>query len=359
MKVIREAFVLVSVAAAAGCGGEPGVLPVSTAPIDVTVSRAVLTSGIATAPGTIAATKKAELATRISGTITRVAVDIGSRVSIGDTLVTLDTAETSARIASAEAAADLARQWHDRIAALARDGAASAQELDDARARLDMAEAALRDVRAQRNYVFLRAPFSGVITARSADPGDLARPGVPLLELLGTGSLKIEADLPGELATRLSAGDRIWVVVPETGERHRARITRLAPAVERETRRSRVEARFEAGAEPRIDPGTFVRLELDQPASVTRWIPADAVVRRGQLYGVFVVDGDVLRLRWVRLGKRLSGTVELLAGPAADALLVRNPAAAWTDGQALGRVQQVHWRPPFIAESVTPMEGSR
>ena len=82
-----------------------------------------------------------------------------------------------------------------------------------------------------------------------------------------------------------------------------------------------------------VSPGSFVRIELGQPLSTTRWIPADAVVRRGQLTGVFVVDGDELRLRWVRLGQSIDDSVELLAGPGPDALLVRRPDLALVDGQ--------------------------
>ncbi len=350
MKWIKGILVPAIVISAAACGGEHGSRSDDREPIDVTVSTSVASHGVTTAPATVLASERAVLATRMSGTIRRVLVDIGTRVSAGEALVTLDTREIDARIESAEAAAQLASQWHDRIAALAADGAATAQELDDAVARLDVANAALRDARAQRDYVVLRAPFSGVITARRADPGDLAVPGVPILELIGEGGLEIEADLPAELAGRLTIGDVIGVHRPETAERYAARITRVVPAVERTSRRFRIEAHFEAGPSglPKIAPGTFVRIELDQPTSTTRWIPADVVVSRGQLNGVYVVDGEQLRLRWVRLGQRIDGTVELLAGPPASALLVRNPVPSMVDGQPVDDVRRDDWVPPFI-----------
>ncbi|MEE9133289.1 MAG: efflux RND transporter periplasmic adaptor subunit [Gemmatimonadota bacterium] len=340
------------IAAAAGCGGEPGELPAGTEPVDVVVSTSVAAQGVLTAPATVLATEQAELATRISGTIRRVLVDVGTRVSLGEALVTLDTKEIDARLQGAEAAARLARQWHDRIASLAADGAATAQELDDAKARLEGAEAALRDAQAQRDYVILRAPFSGVITARRADPGDLAVPGVPIVEMIGDGELKIEADLPAELAGSLSVGDEIVVYQPESADRYAARVTRVVPAVERASRRFRIEARFESDLDelPDIPPGAFVRMELDQPATTTRWIPADAVVTRGQLHGVYVVVDKNLRLRWVRLGQQLEGTFELLAGPPQAALLVRDPAPELVDGQSVGNVRQVDWIPPFVEE---------
>ncbi len=333
-----------------GCGGEPGALPESEAPVEVVVSTAVASPSLAGAPGTVLSTEEAELATRISGTIRRVAVDIGSRVARGDVLVSLDTDEIDARIASAQAAAELARRSHGRIQALAADGAATEQELDDAAARREMAEAALRDARAQREYVALRAPFAGVITARLADPGDLAVPGVPILKLTGTAALKVTADLPAELSGRLVVGDAVSVVRPESGRRYPARVTRVVPAVDPSSRRFRVEARFEteAAATPDIPPGTFVRVEFDEPTSTTRWIPADAIKQRGQLTGVFVVEGEKLRLHWVRLGQRHEGAVELLAGPPLGALLVRTPASELVDGQPVAIARQVEWAPDFV-----------
>ncbi len=347
--------------ALAGCGGEPGELPPSGEPVDVAVSSAVASYAVKAIAATVVATEEAELATRISGTIRRMSVEIGARVAAGDALAALDTDEIDARIASAEAAAQLARQWHQRISSLAADGAATAQELDDAEARLDMAEAGLRDAHAQRDYVVLRAPFAGVITGRMADPGDLALPGVPILTMIGTVGLKVEADLPAELAGRLAVGTQATVFWPDKGERFAARVARVVPAVDSRSRRFRVEALFEAGPgrQPEIPPGTFVRLEIGEPAATTRWIPADAVVTRGQLKGVFVVEADHLRLRWVRLGQHLDGTVELLAGPRPDALLVRQPSLDLTDGRPVGDVREIDWAPPIRVRQSASREGVR
>lgn len=361
MKWINSRIGVTLVVGLAACGGEPGELPPSSEPVDVAASRSVASYSLVTAAGTVVAEEEAELATRMSGRIRSVHVEIGSRVSVGDPLVNLDGDEVEARIRSAEAAAELARQWHGRISALAADGAATAQELDDAKARLDMAEAGLRDARAQREYVILRAPFRGVITARRADPGDLAVPGVPILEMIGSGGLEIEADLPAELAGRLAVGDRIDVFRPETGQRFAAQVTRAVPAVERASRRFRIEAHFvvDSTGLPAIPPGSFVRLELGERATTTRWIPADAVVSRGQLTGVFVVEGDELRLRWIRVGQRLGASVEMLAGPGADALLVRDPASTFVDGQPVGDVQSLRWTPPFADLQTASTEGLR
>jgi hypothetical protein len=85
-----------------------------------------------------------------------------------------------------------------------------------------------------------------------------------------------------------------------------------------------------------------------------RWIPADAVVDRGQLTGVFAVEADTLRLRWVRLGQHRDGAVELLSGPAgADLTVVRRPTADLFDGRAVGQRSEESW----TAAGVAPAAG--
>ena len=76
---------------------------------------------------------------------------------------------------------------------LERDGAASTHEKDQALAQLRSAEAMLQEAEAHAAYVEIRAPFTGVVTARMADAGDLAAPGQPLVQLSGTGVTDVPA----------------------------------------------------------------------------------------------------------------------------------------------------------------------
>lgn len=342
------------------CGGPGPEQTPGGPPVSVTVSTPATTQGLTVAPATVVAVEDARLATRISGTIRRIPVDVGARVAVGDTLVVLDTEEIEAHVHAAEAGARLARRSYERIEALAKDGATTDQELDDARARAQTAEAALQDARAQRKYVILLAPFSGVITTRSADPGDLATPGVPVLTLVGTGALKIEADLSADLVGGIASGQEVSVLWPEQNARYTARVARVVPAIDPSSRRFRIELRFEPSdsTAARVPPGTFVRIELSDPRTATRWIPADAVVHRGQLSGVYVVEDDTLRLRWIRPGRGREDAVELLAGPGDGSLVVRSPAHDLKDGRPVSQVRRVEWGPAGMAEPAATPEGS-
>jgi membrane fusion protein (multidrug efflux system) len=347
--------ILRSVAAAALAGtalwtacdrGEPGRVPPPTGAAEVTVVAAAEGAATASYPATVESTDEARLATRISGTVRRVLVDVGSAVRAGDTLVVLDGGDVQARIQSAEAAARRASGYFDRIASLAADGAATPQELDDARAGMNMARAGLREARAQSDYVVLRAPFGGVVASRDVEPGDLAVPGRPVLRIVKPGSLKIVADLPAEVQADLRPGTAAVFVDPATERRVAGYVTRVSPALEPASRRVRAEARPDSGGMAGLPaPGSFIRIELARPGLRTLWVPADVLVRRGQLEGAFVVERDTLRLRWLRTGETRADAVEVLAGLEAGAPVVRAPAPNLLDGQPVGRQTVEPWTP--------------
>lgn len=345
----RLSLALLPALALAGCGGDeaaPG--PEPAGPVDVIVSSAAAGPTVTIHPATVTSTGDVELGTRTSGTVLRVRVDVGSRVAAGDTLVELHATDVRARVESAEAEVRRATRYFERIRNLERDGAATAQELDDARAALRRAEAGVQEARAQLNYVVLRAPFAGTVTARMVDPGDLAAPGRPVLSLVQPGALEVAADLPGEVGRDVREGARFLVRQPTTGEVREARVVRVSPSQDPASRRVRVELRFEEPADARgagFVPGAYARLERESRRVTTLWIPSDAVIRRGQLTGVYGVEGDTLDLRWVRLGLRRGGAVEVLAGLEAGERVVRRPDPSFTDRLPVRSAREEAWGP--------------
>jgi RND family efflux transporter MFP subunit len=285
----------------------------------------------------------------MSGTVERVSVDVGSRVRAGDVLVALDAADIGARVASARAQRELAERTFTRVENLQRDGAASQQELDQARAGLEAARAMATEAEAQQAYALVRAPFDGVVTQRTVDPGDLALPGRPLFVVMAPGALKVVADLPAHRAGTISVGDEVQVRAG--GSVHAARVTRVVPALGEGSRTFRVEASM-VGAGVDLIPGTYARLEVVVRGEGPRWVPTDAVVERGQLTGVFTVEADTVRLRWVRLGQTRDGAVELLAAPGGDLRVVRRPATDLFDGCPVSSARDEPWAAPGTSQSL-------
>lgn len=341
---------------AAACDrGEPGRVPVETTPVDVETSAPASALSGTTVPGTVRSTREADVATRVSGTVRDIRVDVGQEVAAGQTLARLDDTDVRAAVRGAEAEAERSRAYHRRIAALEVDGAATGQELDDAVAGLEAAEAAVDAARAGLGYVEIRAPFAGVVSARHVDPGDLAVPGMPILTLVRPGSVEIEADISADRAVALEPGQPTLVETAD-GVLRRATVRSVSPALDRQSHRARVKLDFAGDGSPA--PGSFVRVHIPDGRVSGLWVPADALVERGQLTGVYLVEDGHLRLRWVRAGERRAetgdegcGAVEILAGLDPGDVVVRRPPLDAADGVPVGVVTRVPWSPAVAGAS--------
>lgn len=319
------------------CGGSPEEAPVSQrAAVDVSATLAWEAAADRAFPGRIESQRLAEVATRTSGILRTLPFDVGDRVRSGQVVAVLDGEDVTARIRAAEAQFALAEQTQGRVDRLARQGAASQQELDAATAALESARAGVAEARAQAGYVEVTASFSGVVTQRMADVGDLTVPGRPILRLQSDDALRVVADLPADAQSAVGLGDSLRI---EVGDRsYAARVTRVVPVLDPASRRFRIEAALaERGT---LQAGTVVSVVAAGAGEASRWVPEDAVVRRGQLAGVFSVEADTVRLRWLRLGRSIGGAVEVLAGPVGDLLVVRRPGADLVDGVPVGRLTQ-------------------
>lgn len=349
---MKRMMTLTAILALGACAAEePGRLPRGPEPAEVAVSAVALAPAVESYPASVTSERAADIATRMSGTVKRVLVDVGSRVRSGQPMVELDAVDVGARVEAARAQEELARTSHRRVENLARDGAASQQELDRATAALAAARAMLAEAEAQGAYAVIRAPFDGVVTHRSVNPGDLALPGHPLLVVVAPGALKVVADLPSQRAGTLSVGQAVTVRLAGSTGAVGARIVRVVPALGGSARTFRVEAVMD-DAPAHALAGAYARLDLPRAGDGARWVPADAVVERGQLTGVFTVEADTLRLRWVRLGQRRGDAVELLAAPAGDLTVVRRPAADLFDGRAVGSRSAEAWTAKGAAGAV-------
>ncbi|MEX2047946.1 MAG: efflux RND transporter periplasmic adaptor subunit [Gemmatimonadota bacterium] len=272
--------------------------------------------------GTVEARQRAEISTRLMARVTEVAVELGSHVRAGQALIRLgsedieasrakaDAAVTVALAAREEAARQAARMdtllVADAVARIQRDQAHLA--LAQAESQLAVAEATRSEVETAAGYARIVAPFDGTVVARSVDEGDLASPGVPLLIVEG-GAREAVVAMPPEAAAALEVGS-VLDVATRGGRTAVGRVRAVAGGADAMTRS--VEVRIEVPAEWPAGESVTAFVPAGARAAVT--IPADYVVRRGQLTGVQVVAGETLLLRWVRLGRAVGDRVEVLSG---------------------------------------------
>lgn len=214
-----------------------------------------------------------------------------------------------------------------------------AQEVSAARAAVGQARAGQRSASVMLGYSTLTAPFAGLVTARLADPGSMATPGVPILVIADNSEYRLEATVPEKLANYLHVGAPVKVRLDALQADWHARIIQMVPAADASSHSLLVKALLPADG--RLVSGLFGRLLLPTSRRDTILIPAPAVWREGSLTGVFVIVDSKAVLRMVQLGAVHDGAVEVNSGLNKGEVIAAQ-AAGLADGvpvQATGAVQ--------------------
>ncbi len=282
--------------------------------------------------GTVRARNVAYLAASVMGTVRAVNVAVGDRVRIGQPLVRLSAGEIAAKAAQAEAGLARAKADLQRAERLKASQAIPEAQHEAAISAYRVAEAALREAHAVRDYLVIRAPFAGVVTTKDCNPGDLAQPGRALLVVESPGALRLEAYVPEADAHLLSLGQSLPVRIDALGATLTGTVSELGPTADPASRS--VLAKLDLPPTAGLRTGMFARLLLARGTERALEVPAQALVRRGQLELLYVVDAGKARLRLVRAGRARAGRVEILAGLSPGELVITQPAGL-LDGQSV------------------------
>jgi RND family efflux transporter MFP subunit len=272
-------------------------------------------------------------------------------VAAGELLARLESRDLQAALRQAEAGVaaalaqlDNARAQHERMTELHGRGSATRKNLEDAtsawrtaEAGVEQARANVSAVRVSLSYAEVRSPFEGWVVTKEIEEGDMVQPGRPLFTVEDLDPVKVVAEVPEAEVQGFSTGDRAQVEVAAVGHRSEGVLERIVPSGDRQSRTFRFEVVL-PNPDGALKSGMFARVTL--PRLTTRealLVPRSALVRRGQLVGVFVVaedDGErpAARLRWVRTGAEVGDEVEVLSGLAPGERYVTAPPAGLEDG---------------------------
>jgi RND family efflux transporter MFP subunit len=281
---------------------------------------------------TLNATQRATLATRLAASVKKVYVTEGQHVAAGALLVSLSDEDLQSGRNAAETAMAAATTQLHRIEKLAGQDAATQAELDLAQVQLAQAKAGLASVQGNIGYTQIRAPFAGVVQTRRVTDGDFVGPGMPLIDMDGQGAM----EFTGSLSEAEAKGLKIGQDLPfETdGGRGLARITGLATGGDPVSHRSTIRAKVIKGLEG-LRSGAFGRLQVPgASAGEDLSIPRSALVRRGELNGVFLARDGKAELRWLSLGEAQGDRLPVRAGLAAADLVIDTPGEL-RDGQPI------------------------
>ncbi len=181
------------------------------------------------------------------------------------------------------------------------------------------------------SYMEVKAPFDAVVTAKRVDVGDRAMPGKPLVDVEAPSMLRLEADVPQSLMSRLKLGMRLTGQVDGVGGEVAGAVVEVGPTADPVTRTVRVKVDLET--REGLVSGQFARLRVPVGERKVVRVPAVAVVERGQMDVMFSVVQGKARLLLVRPGRRVGDEVEILSGLRDGDLIVVESAIRLVDGQ--------------------------
>lgn len=280
--------------------------------------------------GTVRPKLSAVIEAKVSGRIEQMLVVPGQTVKAGELIIRLDDTEIQSRLDQAAAARQQAESDLKRFTVLLEQKILSQSEFDGAQSKFRMAAAAEAEAKTMLGYTKMTASFDGVITRKLADVGDLAMPGKPLLHMENPATLRFEADVPEALIGNLKLGDQLTVRVAAAGEM-KGVVAERSPAADANSRTSLVKLDLPGAAGLRS--GQFGRVAVPVGEISIISIPAAAVIQRGQMEMVFMVNKGHAQLRLVKTGRPVGNELELVSGLSSGEQIVTEGVSALADGQ--------------------------
>jgi RND family efflux transporter MFP subunit len=309
-----------------------------------------------TLPGTLQGINEATVYARSNGYIVRWLKDIGASVTKGELLAEITAPEVDQELSQAIAAQQLAasseslaKSTAERWKSLREKDAVTQQDYDErqstfaqAQANLAAAQANVERLKHLTGFNRVTAPFSGVITSRNIDVGDLVDAGnggagKALFTIAQLDPLRLYVFVPQMYASQVKVGDTVKVgLADHLGQEYEGAIARTARAIDSATRTMQVEIRVPNPAGELI-AGSFVQVMLPiQQDGSALIVPTNVLLFRADGPRVAIVDAQGhVRLSTVKLGTDFGSTVAVLSGVGANDRVVLNPADSLADGDVV------------------------
>lgn len=277
----------------------------------------------------VEAVRQATVAAQVQGRVVDVHADAGQRVRKGQVLMRLDAREAAEGAASAQAQLIQARANYERTRNLHAQKFVSTAALDKADADLKAAQAAAGASGATVSHATVAAPLTGIVAQRHTELGEMASPDKPLITVYDPKGMRVIASIPQYKLAEVRRGGTARLEFPETGLWVDATRVEVLPTAD--ARSHTVTARLYLPDDlPGVIPGMAARAHFVVGSGKKLTVPPQAVIRRGEVTGVYVIDArNTPRLRQVRLGEMLgNGELEVLAGLSAGDRVSLTPIQA-------------------------------
>jgi len=332
MKNITKFIAIATLVLIVSCGEDKKETIDNRPTVIVKVSTPSIEKGnFITASGKVEAVQNANISTRSMGYVNNILVKVGDKVSKGQLLISINSADISAKkrqvdasIIEATVAFKNAEKDYNRYKALFTKNSASQKEMDDmtanyemAKARLEAAKQMKNQINAQLSYSNITAPFNGVITGKYINKGDMANPGIPLLSIETPGKYKVIAMVPESQITQIKKNTKVDVNIKSINKFVQGTVTEVSSSAKNTGGQYLVTVALDKTA-VNLFSGMFtsVNFPIVKPADNNPiLIPISALIAQGELNGVYVVSqNNTALLRWLRLGRVFGDQIEVLSG---------------------------------------------
>ncbi len=304
--------------------------------------------------GVLEAVNRATVSAQTAGRITQLPFDVGDLVAKGALVVEITSVEQQAAVASASAQRQEATTHQaDAERAFARaqtvfnkkliskaDFDKAQTALAAANARLEAANAALESAKQNLSYTQITAPYAGVVLERHVQVGETVAPGTPLLTGLSLQQLRVAVNLPSSVAAKVRHNPSALVTLADGTELASQKL-RFPPSADVASQSFRILVDLPKGQTGKdlnaATPGTLVKVRFPLGSSEQLVVPTRALVKRGEITGVYVLSDASLNFRVLRLGPAMSSNAQIqpvLSGLSLGEQVVTEPAKAvrWIGG---------------------------
>jgi membrane fusion protein (multidrug efflux system) len=257
--------------------------------------------------GNVRAGRSATVRAEIEGAAVFFDKEVGDKVKKGETVCrisdkryTIAVEAAKANLKRAEAAVEKARLNVNRITSLFERKIASREQLDEADIAFKMAEAdmeskkaALKNARLDLELTNIKAPYSGFLAGKHLQKGDWAKAGNEVFDIVDLSSVYVNVPLPEKELDRVKTGSpaRVWMdAFP--GEMFSGEVTKISPRTSKSDRS--FETRIDINDPGEVaKAGLFARVEIVPEKRAVLMVSKDAIVERGPLKMVFIINDDI------------------------------------------------------------------
>jgi len=313
-------------------------------------------STILTLPGELIALQQVDLYAKVSSFVKALKVDIGSEVTKGQLLMTLDAPEMNSQLAAAqsrlkaqEAIYTASKANYNRLYETSKTpGTISTNDLDQALAKrnsdlaqFEATKAAYKEVGSIQNYLEIRAPFSGVISARNVNLGAYVGPSgkgseLPIFTLQDQKNLRLAVSIPEVYTGYLKLGDEVSFTVKSLpNETFKAKVKRLSGALDLRLRSERIEIDV-ANANKALLPGMVAEINIPLPANASTFVIAKkALLDTSEGLYILRAENNKLVKIAVKKGRETDDKVEIFGDIKEGDKLIAEPTEEMHEGMTI------------------------